>query len=231
MSRKPGTNGHGWSTNVSSQTTPLIHYTRDLYLWAATMLSSRSFTASALSDPTIDSPVLIPGLDMLNHSESAKVDWEFGSDGSIIKTEEVIEAGKEIFNNYGPKSNAELIIGYGFCKSDTGGDTIDLGFNAATSKAIRSLREQRHISESDDSWDGVEQHCVYFDSSRPSPTAESTKKVGSRMAHTYSPRFLENFSIAVENKRERDRGGFIWARFQDSFKVGSEDLCKYFTND
>lgn len=195
------------------------------------MLSSRSFTASALSDPTIDSPVLIPGLDMLNHSENAKVDWEFGSDGSIIKTEEVIEAGKEIFNNYGPKSNAELIIGYGFCKSDTGGDTIDLGFNTATSKAIRSMRERRHISKSDANWDGMEQHCVYFDSSRPSPTAESTEKAENRMAHKYSSHFLENFSIAVENERERDRGGCIWARSQATFRVGSEDICKYFLNE
>lgn len=194
------------------------------------MLSSRSFTASALSDPTIDSPVLIPGLDMLNHSETAKVDWEFGSDGSIIKTEEVIDAGKEIFNNYGPKSNAELIIGYGFCKSDTVGDTIDLGFNATTSKAIRSMRERRQISESDANWDGIEQHCVYFDSSRPSPIAESREKAEYRMAHRYSSHFLTNFSIAVENERERHKGGCIWARSEDSLKAGSEDLCKYLLN-
>ena len=195
------------------------------------MLSSRSFTASALSDPTIDSPVLIPGLDMLNHSENAKVDWVFGSDGSIIKTEEVIDAGKEIFNNYGPKSNAELIIGYGFCKSDTGGDTIDLGFNAATSKVIRSMRERRHMSEPDAGWDGIEQHCVYFDSGKHSPLVESTESAKNRMAHRYSPHFLTNFSIAVENERERDRGGCNWARSQDSFKAGFEDLCKYFLNE
>ena len=195
------------------------------------MLSSRSFTASALSDPTIDSPVLIPGLDMLNHSENAKVDWEFGSDGSIIKTEEMIEAGEEIFNNYGPKSNAELIIGYGFCKSDTSGDTIDLGFNATTSKTIRSKREQRGMNGPGANWDGIEQHCVYFDSSQPSPIAESTEKAEKRMAHRYSSHFLTNFSIAVENERERREGGRFWPRYQDSFQAGSEDLCKYFPDE
>ena len=165
---------------------------------------------------------------MLNHSENAKVDWEFGSDGSIIKTEQVIDAGKEIFNNYGPKSNAELIIGYGFCKSDTSGDTIDLGFNVATSKVIRSMRERRHMSESDANWDGIEQHCVCFDSGKPSPNIESRERAENWMAHRYSPHFLENFSIAVENQRERDGGDCIWARCQDSLKAGCEDLCKYF---
>ena len=56
-------------------------------------------------------PVLIPGIDLLNHSPSAKVTWCCGertrSNFEII-AEEPSSEGKPIFNNYGEqKSNDE----------------------------------------------------------------------------------------------------------------------------
>lgn len=106
-----------------------------LYKWAATIMSSRSFPSSALAnsaltqtvrgdapqqmkepDETIEpgSPVLVPGVDILNHRIFAKVTWQWGSLSCRIVTNETIPSGLQVFNNYGPKSNTELIMGYGF---------------------------------------------------------------------------------------------------------------------
>lgn len=52
-------------------------------------------------------PVLLPGLDLLNHSPNAKVTWQWTSEACYISTHESLAGGTEIFNNYAPKSNEE----------------------------------------------------------------------------------------------------------------------------
>jgi hypothetical protein len=116
------------------------------YLTAATYISSRGFPSSLLSPtPTLTTtketkPVLLPGLDSLNHKRAQPVSWSVtfptGSGGPlttasvarqptislILHTETA--AGQELFNNYGSKPNAELILGYGFSLSNNPDDTI-----------------------------------------------------------------------------------------------------------
>lgn len=65
----------------------------------------------------------------MNHSPDAKVAWDFNSDTCAIQTDVEIEPGQEILNNYGPKSNEELLMGYGFCFDDNPADSFGLGFN------------------------------------------------------------------------------------------------------
>jgi len=55
----------------------------------------------------IDSPVLIPGLDLLNHSPTAKVTWNWNVTACVLEADEKFDGGTEILNNYGPKSNEE----------------------------------------------------------------------------------------------------------------------------
>ncbi|KAK4051819.1 hypothetical protein OIV83_002524 [Microbotryomycetes sp. JL201] len=89
------------------------------YLWACTMISSRAFPSRLVdgddSDPT---PILLPGVDMLNHDLSAKVTWstsEYSDNGKVaLVIESASPAGFQIFNNYGPKPNEEFMLGYGF---------------------------------------------------------------------------------------------------------------------
>ncbi|KAJ2080123.1 hypothetical protein H4R24_003291 [Coemansia sp. RSA 988] len=106
------------------------------YLWAATVVSSRAFTKALLevgcadkSDKRRDdqvqgnaganASVLLPLLDMMNHRPQAKITWLVDSDtGSIsFVAGSNVTAGSEVANNYGAKSNEELLLGYGFCAS------------------------------------------------------------------------------------------------------------------
>ena len=52
-------------------------------------------------------PALIPGLDLMNHNPAAKVTWIWGHSECSFSNNEVIREGRQIWNNYGPKSNEE----------------------------------------------------------------------------------------------------------------------------
>lgn len=113
----------------------------NLYLAAATYISSRAFPSTVLSDtpqlPRLDDetpsdPILLPGVDIANHARGQPVSWitHTGPDTTVPRVAIVPHrptlAGQEIFNNYGPKPNAELILGYGFTLPNNPDDTIIL---------------------------------------------------------------------------------------------------------
>lgn len=128
-----------------------IHPIRDLYLAAATHISSRAFPSSLLSsNPTLEAaddtkPILIPGVDSLNHKRAQPVTWSvnFPASTSVLGNQqptislilrENTTAGSELFNNYGPKPNSELILGYGFSLPDNPDDTILLKISGIDKK-------------------------------------------------------------------------------------------------
>ncbi|KAI0698478.1 SET domain-containing protein [Cytidiella melzeri] len=153
-----GTNLHGatidrlrtWTTEWEEcirtlRTTPNTFLTSQ-YSWgnyqrAAIYLTSRAFPSTLLSEnPSLISrpdsyPVLLPGVDSLNHARGQPVSWVVSHPPSTSSnTEPSISlaihtetpAGAEIFNNYGPKPNSELILGYGFSIPNNPDDTIVL---------------------------------------------------------------------------------------------------------
>ncbi|KAJ2685078.1 hypothetical protein IWW39_004520 [Coemansia spiralis] len=90
------------------------------YLWAMAVLSSRSFSkdlmAGSLCHLTSESEVLLPLLDMSNHYPRTPVTWTIDDDGGVgFSNKAAIEVGQEVVNDYGEKSNEELMMGYGFC--------------------------------------------------------------------------------------------------------------------
>lgn len=128
---------------------------RHLFKWATAVFAARSFTSLSLisigskyrtaykSDPDgrrqpvlldmstsppedDDFPVLFPGLDAANHSHEVRVDWTFNPGHFSIRINNEIPPGVEVFNNYGPKGNGELLIGYGFCIPNNPYDTVAL---------------------------------------------------------------------------------------------------------
>ena len=101
---------------------------RELFRWASTMFSSRSFTSQVLSntlpadkarpmghsDPDHEDmsdlfeegfAVLLPLLDLLNYRPSSKVEWQAGLNEVGLQILESFDAGQEVCNNYGPRDN------------------------------------------------------------------------------------------------------------------------------
>jgi hypothetical protein len=138
--------GHKFSWSVSRYTLKFHHSycsDRESYLTAATYLSSRAFPSTVLSrTPSLQSspstkPILLPGIDALNHGRGQPVSWIVSYDAN--ETEIILQApnislvlhsstsrGEELLNNYGPKPNSELILGYGFSLPQNPDDTIVL---------------------------------------------------------------------------------------------------------
>ena len=50
---------------------------------------------------------MCPILDVANHNPCVRVVWIIGEDGYTLLNEDVVCAGEQIFNNYGPKGNEE----------------------------------------------------------------------------------------------------------------------------
>ncbi|KAL0059859.1 hypothetical protein AAF712_013341 [Marasmius tenuissimus] len=115
-------------------------FTWETYLTATTHISSRAFPSSLLSEnPTLTAspstePVLLPGIDSLNHARGKPVSWVVTypkDDDPRVKTPTIslvihypASSSDEIHNNYGAKPNSELILGYGFSISENPDDTI-----------------------------------------------------------------------------------------------------------
>ncbi|RIA84403.1 hypothetical protein C1645_742343 [Glomus cerebriforme] len=103
----------------------------ELYLWGYYIVTSRSFPNKLIDPEDAESTeALIPLADSLNHRPRQKITWQF-SDREYMRlvAGETIECGKEIYNNYGPKSNKELLLGYGFCIKDNPDDWITIKLN------------------------------------------------------------------------------------------------------
>ncbi|KAM0270072.1 hypothetical protein ACHAQH_009530 [Verticillium albo-atrum] len=102
-------------------------YTRLLYNWAYSIFTSRSFRPSRVVPNYESLPlpegcaiddfhILMPLFDIGNHSHTAKISWDIapGTSTTVLKTFDAYNAGDQVFNNYGSKTNAELMLAYGF---------------------------------------------------------------------------------------------------------------------
>ncbi|TQN66062.1 Ribosomal lysine N-methyltransferase set10 [Colletotrichum shisoi] len=106
-------------------------YTRLLYNWAYCIFTSRSFRPSlvipAARQPTLSLPegcaiddfsLLLPLFDVGNHAPTAAIAWDADADTNkcTLRTLHPYVPSAQVFNNYGTaKTNAELMLAYGFC--------------------------------------------------------------------------------------------------------------------
>ncbi|PHH78278.1 hypothetical protein CDD83_4000 [Cordyceps sp. RAO-2017] len=101
--------------------------TATLYRWAYCVFSSRSFRPSlVLSESqqrrlppgvSIDHfSVLFPLFDIGNHDMTTDIRWDLDDAGRSceLRVDRPHAPGQQIFNNYSMKTNAELLLGYGF---------------------------------------------------------------------------------------------------------------------
>jgi hypothetical protein len=103
--------------DTSSLSSLLTHLSESL-LWAATIFTSRAFISTHILPGHETVPILFPVVDILNHSVSAKVEWDFQPHTSFslkLLEGDTFKPGQELYNNYAPKQNDELLLGYGFC--------------------------------------------------------------------------------------------------------------------
>ncbi|KAF8425980.1 hypothetical protein EV426DRAFT_38524 [Tirmania nivea] len=153
----------GWKTHAES-------LTWELYLWAASMFASRAFPDKLLSwdspsttlpapqlktqvneDGTTQifqegvttgaQPALFPILDMLNHKPHTKITWQPGQNDIGFTGEELLEKGAEVCNNYGPKSNQQLLLSYGFAIQDNPNDTVLLKLKPPLDSVRQAIRD------------------------------------------------------------------------------------------
>ncbi|KAL1916423.1 uncharacterized protein VTP21DRAFT_5614 [Calcarisporiella thermophila] len=120
----------------------------DLFLWANFMVSSRAFPQNVLfpDEGLGPSEMMVPLLDMFNHNFGQKIIWQ-GRDGNVeFISNDTIKAGEQVYNNYGGKSNEELLLGYGFCIEDNPLDyvAVKLNFSGPAAASQRDSILKRH---------------------------------------------------------------------------------------
>ena len=61
--------------------------------------------------------VLVPFADLINHRTQRQTQWYYDNaqNSFMIQSLEDIKEGNEIYDSYGKKSNAKLLLNYGFC--------------------------------------------------------------------------------------------------------------------
>lgn len=132
-------------------------FTFELYLWAATIFTSRSFSFSAaFGIPGDGFSILYPGIDILNHSPEAKVSWDFSSGDFALSTRASVEKGAEVFNNYAPKGNEELLMGYGFAIGNNPTDTVRIVLPEPPAQVHKNLRKVLPDHFKSEIWDSDE---------------------------------------------------------------------------
>lgn len=69
-------------------------------------------------------PILYPVIDCFNHRFGEKVSWNIDHGTFSLVLAESVANGRQVFNNYAPKSNEELLLGYGFCLANNPCDQV-----------------------------------------------------------------------------------------------------------
>lgn len=197
-------------------------WTWELYKWASTIFSSRSFVSKLIPDEVYGDvleqpvagyanwrakiaeegpyPVLFPLLDIANHDAKARVEWYVNAQGPIkdfsIITDAAIEGGEQVFNNYAPKWNTELLLGYGFCIPGNDDVAIELRCPNGEKKRIREAQHGYKAPE------GASEKWIFHVRSRPYPAREGDNKV--EKLRVFEEGLIDTLSVLVANEREEE---------------------------
>lgn len=128
--------------------TPTSWYSFSAFLWAHLIFTSRAFPEHIIDPNCKESNVmLLPIVDLLNHGNRVRAEWSTDDEGSFYykSLEEYIEIGDEILNNYGAKSNEELLYGYGFVLDNNEFDSVLLRIQLPLSEVQYILEHKPHI--------------------------------------------------------------------------------------
>ncbi|KFX87944.1 hypothetical protein O988_09214, partial [Pseudogymnoascus sp. VKM F-3808] len=146
-------------------------------------------------------PVLFPLLDIANHDAKARVEWFVNAQGPVkdfsIITDGAVGRGEQVFNNYAPKGNTELLLGYGFCIPGNDDVAIELKCPSEEKRKIREAQQHGNKASGDAS-----QKWIFHVRNRPYPAREGDKKIeGLRV---FEDGLIDTLSVLVANEREEE---------------------------
>ena len=117
------------------------------------MFSSRSFTSKIVTPSvTEDFSLLYPVIDIFNHRFGAKVVWALDKGDFTLAITESSRRGDQIFNNYAPKGNEELLMGYGFSLENNPCDEVTVRIGQPPKEVFAALREAFPVQFSSLEW-------------------------------------------------------------------------------
>lgn len=113
---------------------PREHFTFENWQWAFTMLFSRAIRLRNMKQG--ETLALVPYADLINHSPYSqayldareKGDWLFksGTEEVVLYADRSYRKMEQIYISYGPKSNAELLLLYGFALERNPFNSVDV---------------------------------------------------------------------------------------------------------
>lgn len=122
---------------------PVDNFTYENWLWAFTMLFSRAIRLRSLQQG--ETLALVPYADLINHSPFSQAyidarqsgDWLFksGEEEIILFADRSYRRMDQVYISYGPKSNAELLLLYGFAVERNPYNSVDVTVSLAPQKA------------------------------------------------------------------------------------------------
>jgi histone-lysine N-methyltransferase SETD3 len=131
---------------------PQHAYTYENWIWAFTMLFSRAIRLRSLKQG--ETLALVPYADLINHSPFSQAyidaretgDWLFktGDEEVILYADRSYRRMEQIYISYGPKSNAELLLLYGFAVERNPFNSVDVTVSIAprTSSFVKELNDE-----------------------------------------------------------------------------------------
>ncbi|KAL7575440.1 hypothetical protein ACA910_007341 [Epithemia clementina (nom. ined.)] len=130
---------------------PAEHFTYENWVWAFTILFSRAIRLRSLQQG--ETLALVPYADLINHSPFSQAyidaresgDWLFKTGGEevILYADRGYRRMEQIYISYGQKSNAELLLLYGFAVERNPFNSVDVtvSINPLTSSFIKELND------------------------------------------------------------------------------------------
>ncbi|KAF5836170.1 hypothetical protein DUNSADRAFT_6322 [Dunaliella salina] len=103
-----------------------MQITREMFGWAVAVSLSRCFGLKS-----VDSHVMTPVIDMLNHSFDSNCAIESNPKGICMMTKHKVQKGTPLTLTYGPHSNAQQLLSYGFVTSDNPHNIFSMTFDVA----------------------------------------------------------------------------------------------------
>ena len=137
-------------------------YLYDLFIKFRILVGSRIFGYEKYD---IDESGMIPYIDMINHSFNSNTTWYFDNNTNcfILQAVNDIMRGIEIVDDYGDKSNVNLLLFYGFTLSDNPYPVLRININKLLNDTNSDNLEQTYESDQTYETDQTYELSLNFD--------------------------------------------------------------------